>query len=120
MLDGGRFEVLVEIGSATRHGSGVPGYLRVNSFPAPQLQQESNSLSGDLGGRLPRLSRLRAQFLMQFLRQRDMEIPFRSSHTKTITQKMSHYADIIFVIELAKKVPPPRKNESATPKKGER
>ena len=82
MLDCGRFEVRVEIGSATSRGLSVRGYLGVNSFSPPQLEQETNSLSGDLSGRLPRLSCFRAQFLAQFLRQRDMEIPFRSSHTK--------------------------------------
>ena len=89
MLDCSRFEVRVEISSATRHGSGVPGDLGVNSFPAPQLQQETNCLSGDLSGRLPRLSCFRAQFLVQLLRQGDMEIPFRSSHIKNIAQKMT-------------------------------
>ena len=82
MLDCGGFEVRVEIGSATSRGLGVGGYLGVNSFSSPQLEQETNSLSRDLGGRLSRLSCFRAQFLVQFLRQGDMEIPFRSSHVR--------------------------------------
>ena len=80
MLDCGRFEVRVEIGSATNRGLGVRGYLGANRFSSPQLEQKTNSLSGNLSGRLPRLSCFCPQFLVQFLRQRDMEIPFRGSH----------------------------------------
>lgn len=87
MLDCGRFEVRVKIGSATSPGLSVHGYLGVNSLSSPPLEQETNSFSGDLSGRLPRLSRFLAQFFVQFLRQRDVEIPFHSSHIKDYRTK---------------------------------
>ena len=68
ILDRRRFEVLVEIGSATGHGSSVNGYLGMDAFSSPQVEQETNSLLGELLRRLPRLSCFRAQFLVQFPR----------------------------------------------------
>ncbi len=68
MLDRRRFDVLVEIGSATGHGSSVYGYLEMDAFSSPRVEQETNSLPGELCRRLPRLSCFRSQFLVQFPR----------------------------------------------------
>jgi hypothetical protein len=53
MFDCGLFEIRVEIGSASGCGLSIRHYLAVNGFSLPQLEQQTNSLSGDLGGRLP-------------------------------------------------------------------
>lgn len=80
MLEGSGFEIIVEIGSATGHRSGVRGDLRGDGLSSAKLQQEVNPLACDFGGGLSRPPRFLVELLVHFLGQRDMEIRFRRGH----------------------------------------